>query len=90
VIGKAPFKRWKTMTFIAALRHDGIAAPCLFDGPISGAVFLAWMQETWSRRSSPAKSSSWTISAAIAAKLCAMLSARPERSFSSCRNIRRT
>jgi transposase len=46
VIGKAPFKRWKTMTFIAALRHDGIAAPCLFDGPINGAVFLAWVQES--------------------------------------------
>src|SRR5271157_4481027 len=46
VIGKAPFKRWKTMTFIAALRHDGIAAPCLFDGPINGAVFLAWVRES--------------------------------------------
>ncbi len=34
------------MTFIAALRHDGIAAPCLFDGPINGAVFLAWVQES--------------------------------------------
>ena len=46
VIGKAPFKRWKTMTFIAALRHDGIAAPCLFDGPVNGAVFLAWVRES--------------------------------------------
>ena len=46
VIGKAPFKRWKTMTFIAALRYDGIAAPCLFDGPINGAVFHAWVRES--------------------------------------------
>ena len=43
---EAPFGRWKTMTFIAALRHDGIAAPCLSDGPINGAVFLAWVQES--------------------------------------------
>ena len=41
VKGKAPFARWQTMTFIAALRLGGIAAPCLFDGPINGEVFLA-------------------------------------------------
>jgi transposase len=41
---KAPFGRWKTMTFIAALRRDRIDAPCLFDGPINGEVFLAWVQ----------------------------------------------
>jgi transposase len=40
LIGKAPFARWKTMTFIAALQHGGIAAPCLF-----GKVFLAWVEE---------------------------------------------
>ena len=46
IIGKAPFGRWKTMTFIAALRQDHIAAPCLFDGPINGQVFLAWVQQS--------------------------------------------
>ena len=45
VIGKAPFGRWKTMTFIAALSQDAIAAPCLFDGPINGEVFLAWVRQ---------------------------------------------
>ncbi len=33
------------MTFIAALRLDGIAAPCLFDGPINGEVFLTWVRQ---------------------------------------------
>ena len=33
------------MTFLAALRHDRIAAPCLFDGPINGASFLAWVDQ---------------------------------------------
>ena len=33
------------MTFIAALRRDGIAAPRLFDGPINGEVFLAWVRQ---------------------------------------------
>lgn len=41
---KAPFGRWKTMTFVAALRRDRIDAPCLFDGPINGTVFLAYVQ----------------------------------------------
>src|SRR5262245_13842995 len=43
--GKAPHGRWTTMTFLAALRHDRIAAPCLFDGPIDGTSFLAWVQQ---------------------------------------------
>ena len=33
------------MTFLAALRHDRIAAPCLFDGPINGQSFLAWVDQ---------------------------------------------
>jgi transposase len=41
---KAPFGRWKTLTFIAALRRDRIDAPCLLDGPINGQVFLAWVR----------------------------------------------
>jgi transposase len=41
---KAPFGRWKTMTFIAALRCDRIEAPCLFDGPINGEAFLAYVE----------------------------------------------
>ena len=42
---KAPFGHWKTMTFIAALRCDRIDAPCLFDGPINGECFLAYVRE---------------------------------------------
>jgi transposase len=42
---KAPFGRWQTMTFIAALRWDRIDAPCLFDGPINGKVFLVWVRQ---------------------------------------------
>lgn len=45
VKAKTPFGRWKTMTFIAALRHDRIDAPCLFDGPINGQAFLAYVEQ---------------------------------------------
>jgi len=43
LVAAAPQGRWTTMTFLAALRCDGIAAPCVFDGPINGASFLAWV-----------------------------------------------
>ncbi len=43
--GKAPHGHWQTMTFIAALRVDRIDAPCVFDGPINGASFLAYVEQ---------------------------------------------
>ena len=42
---KAPFGRWKTMTFIAALRCDRIDAPCLLDRPINGEWFLTYVRQ---------------------------------------------
>ena len=42
---KAPHGHWKTMTFIAALRHDRIDAPCVIDGPINGVSFTAWVEQ---------------------------------------------
>jgi transposase len=42
---KVPHGHWQTMTFLAALRHDRIDAPCLFDGPINGTSFLAYVDQ---------------------------------------------
>ena len=33
------------MTFLAALRCDRIDAPCVFDGPINGQSFLAYVEQ---------------------------------------------
>jgi transposase len=41
---KAPYGHWKTIAFMAALRHDRIDAPFVFDGPINGAAFVAYVQ----------------------------------------------
>jgi transposase len=41
----APFGHWKTMTFIAALRHDRISAPWLIDGPINGELFTLHVEK---------------------------------------------
>jgi transposase len=45
LVAKAPHGRWRTLTFVAALRHDRIAAPCVFDGPINGRSFLAYVEQ---------------------------------------------
>jgi transposase len=42
---KVPFGRWRTLTFLAALRHDRIDAPCVLDGPINGLSFLAYVEQ---------------------------------------------
>jgi len=42
---KVPFGHWKTMTFLAALRHDRIDAPWLLDGPINAQRFLVYVEE---------------------------------------------
>lgn len=44
LVGKAPHGRWHTQTFLAALRHDRIEAPCVFDGPINGELFRAYVE----------------------------------------------
>lgn len=49
LIGKAPPKaphgEWRTQTFLAALRCDHITAPCVFDGPINGIKFQAYVEQ---------------------------------------------
>ena len=43
--GFAPHGRWRTMTFLAALRYDRLTAPCVFDGPINGQCFRAYVDQ---------------------------------------------
>lgn len=45
LIGKAPFGRWRTQTFLAALRCDRIDAPFVLDGPINGQTFTAYVEQ---------------------------------------------
>jgi putative transposase len=41
---KVPHGHWKTMTFLAALRHDRIEAPWLINGPINGERFRLYIE----------------------------------------------
>jgi transposase len=43
LVAKVPHGHWKTLTFLAGLRHDQIVAPCVIDGPINGVSFTAWV-----------------------------------------------
>ena len=45
LVAAVPALRETTMTFLAALRTGGIAAPCVFDGPINGCLFQAWAEQ---------------------------------------------
>jgi hypothetical protein len=39
-----PQGTWKTITFVAALRHDKMVARMVFDGPMTGQMFLAYVE----------------------------------------------
>ena len=43
--GLAPRGRWHTLTFLGALRCDRFTAPCVFDGPINGDCFRAYVEQ---------------------------------------------
>lgn len=42
--GQAPFGAWKTQTFIAALRCNGLTAPWIIDGPMNRAIFEKYIE----------------------------------------------
>ena len=42
---RVPHGHWKTLTFIAALRHDRIDAPWVIDGPINGELFATYVEQ---------------------------------------------
>ncbi len=40
-----PHGHWKTTTFTAGLRLNGLAAPMVLDGPMNGDAFLAYIEQ---------------------------------------------
>ena len=45
LVAKVPQGHWKTTTFVAALRTDGITAPLVVDGALNGDVFVAYVRQ---------------------------------------------
>jgi transposase len=44
VVGRVPWGHWKTMTFLAGLRHDAITAPFVIDRAMTGAIFREYLR----------------------------------------------
>jgi transposase len=45
VVYPAPFGHWKTTTFVAAFRLDGLFAPLVVDGALTGDLFAAYVRQ---------------------------------------------
>lgn len=45
LLAKVPHGHWKTMTFVAGLRCDGVAAPFVIDCPMNRDVFLTYLRQ---------------------------------------------
>lgn len=45
LIAAIPHGHWKSMTFIAGLRHDRIEAPWVLDGAMDGQAFKTYLKE---------------------------------------------
>jgi transposase len=45
LVGYAPHGHWKTITFIAGLRHDQMVAPFVIEGAMNGETFLAYIEQ---------------------------------------------
>jgi len=41
---KAPFGHWRTQTFVAGLRHDGLTAPWVINGPMNRRIFETYVE----------------------------------------------
>ena len=45
LIGRVPLGEWKTITFVAALRHNKMTAPMVVEGTMTGEMFLAYVEQ---------------------------------------------
>jgi transposase len=45
LVGYAPHGHWKTITFVAGLRHDQMVAPFVLDGPMNGPIFVGYIKQ---------------------------------------------
>jgi hypothetical protein len=45
LVASVPHGHWKTLTFVAALKHDGLIAPYVIDGAMDGPTFIAYVEQ---------------------------------------------
>src|ERR1039458_7826623 len=45
LVASVPHGHWKTLTFIAGLRINGLTAPYVIDGAMDGPTFMAYVEQ---------------------------------------------
>jgi len=45
LVGRVPHGHWKTITFVGALRCNGMTAPLVVDGAMTGPTFLSYVEQ---------------------------------------------
>ena len=45
LVARVPHGHWQTVTFVAALRHNAMTAPCVVNGAMNGETFLAYVEQ---------------------------------------------
>lgn len=45
LVGRVPCGNYQTSTLISGIRLQGPCAPWLFEGPVNGEMFLAWVEQ---------------------------------------------
>lgn len=53
LVDAAPAGHWNATTVVAGLRHEGLMAPCVLDGAMTGAVFRAYVEQMLAPALSP-------------------------------------
>ena len=46
LVGRVPHGHWKTVSFVAGLRHDRMIAPFVVDGAMNGEMFRAYIEQS--------------------------------------------
>lgn len=46
LVASVPHGHWKTLTLVAALRSDGMTAPCVIDGTMNGPTFVGYVEQS--------------------------------------------
>src|ERR1700719_503835 len=83
LIGRVPNGHWKTITFVGALRCNGMTAPCVIDGAMKGKTFLDYVEQ----RLAPTLKRNDTV--VMDNRACAKRLRRVAPPFVISRNIRR-
>ena len=89
LIGQVPHGHWKTITFVGALRCEGMTAPYVIDGAMKGKTFLDYVEHHLAQLCGVTTPWSWTTFRHTRQQACAKRLKRVAPSFVICRNIPR-